>query len=105
MKKCRECQHEISDNPNVCPNCGASRPANEKWNERGFDYKSKTTIMGIPLLHISFKYGPFWRPLPAKGIISIGQVGIGLINISQFGVGILSISQFTMKKMGSGLDL
>ena len=96
MKKCRECQHEISDNPNVCPNCGASRPANEKWNERGFDYKSKTTIMGIPLLHISFKYGPYWRPLPAKGIISIGQVGIGLINISQFGVGILSISQFTI---------
>ena len=45
MKKCRECQQEISDNPKVCPNCGAFRPANEKWKERGFEYKSKTTII------------------------------------------------------------
>jgi len=93
MKKCRECKHEISDNPKVCPNCGAPRPTKEKWKDRGFEYKSKTTIMGIPLVHISFKYRPNWIPIPAKGIISIGQFGIGVINISQFGIGILSLSQ------------
>jgi CubicO group peptidase (beta-lactamase class C family) len=96
MKKCRKCQYEIRDNPKVCPNCGAPRPANEKWKERGFEYKSKTTIVGIPLLHISFKYGPYFRPIPAKGIISIGHVGIGLINISQVGVGVISLSQITI---------
>jgi hypothetical protein len=52
--------------------------------------------LGIPLVHISFKYRPNWRPVPAKGIISIGQFGIGLINISQFGIGILSLSQITV---------
>ena len=31
-----------------------------------------------------------------KGIISIGQFGIGIINFSQFGIGIISISQFTV---------
>jgi len=52
--------------------------------------------MGLPLLHISFKYRPNKMPVPAKGIISIGQFGIGIINISQFGIGIISISQFTI---------
>ena len=35
-------------------------------------------------------------PVPAKGIISIGQFGIGIINVSQFGLGMVSISQFTI---------
>ena len=65
-------------------------------NGWGFEYKSKTTILGLPLLHISFKFGPNKIPVPAKGIIAIGQFGIGIINISQFGVGIISISQFTI---------
>jgi hypothetical protein len=83
MKKCRECQHDISERALACPNCGAPYPA-------------KTTLMGLPMLHISFKYRPNKMPVPAKGIISIGQFGIGIINISQFGIGIISVSQFTI---------
>ena len=96
MKKCRECQHDISEQALACPNCGAQYPAKEKWDGWGFEYKSKTIIMGLPLLHISFKYSPKKIPVPAKGIIAIGQFGIGIINISQFGVGIISISQFAI---------
>ena len=96
MKKCRECQHDVSEQASACPNCGAQYPAKEKWNGWGFEYKSKITIIGLPLLHISFKYSPNKIPVPAKGIIAIGQFGIGIINISQFGVGIISIGQFTI---------
>ncbi|MFC1888258.1 zinc ribbon domain-containing protein [Thermodesulfobacteriota bacterium] len=96
MKKCRECQHDVSEHAVACPNCGAPYPAREKWEDWGYEYKSKMTIRGIPLLHISFKYRPNGMPVPAKGIISIGQFGIGVINISQFGLGIISISQFTV---------
>ena len=96
MIKCRECQHNISEQAIACPNCGAPYPAKEKWDGWGFEYKSKTIVMGLPLLHISFKYRPNKMPVPAKGIISIGQFGIGIINISQFGVGVISISQFTI---------
>jgi len=96
MKKCRECQHDVSDHAKACPNCGAPYPTKEKWEDWGFEYKSKTTIMSIPLLHISFKYRPNGRPVPAKGIISIGQFGIGIINVSQFGIGVISIGQFTI---------
>jgi hypothetical protein len=96
MNVCRECRHEVSEQALACPNCGALYPAREKWDGWGFEYKSKTIIMGLPLIHISFKYRPNLVPVPAKGIISIGQFGIGVINISQFGLGIFSLSQFTI---------
>lgn len=96
MKKCRECQSDISEQAILCPKCGAPYPAKEKWDGWGFEYKSKTIIMGLPLLHISFKYRPNRMPVPAKGIISIGQFGIGILTISQFGFGFISISQFTV---------
>jgi hypothetical protein len=48
------------------------------------------------LVHISFKYKPSRRPVPARGIIAIGQFACGVITISQFGIGVVSISQFTI---------
>lgn len=52
--------------------------------------------MGLPLLHISFKYRPDRVPVPARGIIAIGQFACGVISISQFGIGLISASQFTI---------
>jgi len=96
MKKCRECQHDVSENAVACPNCGTPYPAKEKWDGWGFEYKSKTIIAGLPLLHISFKYKPNRVPVPAKGIIAIGQFACGFFTISQFGIGVISVSQFTI---------
>jgi len=79
-----------------CPNCGAPYPAKEKWDGWGFEYKSKATIAGLPLLHISFKYRPNRVPVPAKGVIAIGQFACGIFTISQFGIGLVSVSQFTI---------
>ncbi|MBU0468052.1 MAG: zinc ribbon domain-containing protein [Candidatus Omnitrophica bacterium] len=96
MKYCRECKHSVSEQAFTCPGCGAPYPYKEKWDGWGFEYKSQTMIGDWPLVHISFKYRPNMMPVPAKGIISIGQFGIGIINISQFGIGIVSIGQFTV---------
>jgi len=96
MKPCRECQHTISEQALSCPNCGAPFPAEEKWNGWGFEYKSKATFVGLPLLHISFKYRPNRVPVPAKGVIAIGQFACGIFTLSQFGIGVVSISQFTV---------
>ena len=96
MKSCRECQHEVSEQAMACPQCGAPMPANAKWNGWGFEYKSEATLHGLPLLHISFKYRPNRMPVPAKGIIAIGQFATGVVTISQFGFGAVSISQFTL---------
>jgi len=62
----------------------------------GFEWKSKITICGLPLAHIAFgRDAKSGKLLVAKGIIAIGQFGIGVITIAQFGVGILlGIGQF-----------
>lgn len=96
MKPCRECSNEVSESAQICPKCGAPKPAKEKWNGYGWEYKSKMTFFGIPLLHISFKYSKNRRPVVAKGIIAIGQFGIGIVNISQIGIGFFSLGQITI---------
>ena len=96
MKECRDCQAVVSEQALACPKCGAPYPAKEKWDGWGFEYKSEAKIAGLPLVHISFKYSPSRRPVPAKGIIAIGQFAIGIVTISQFGIGIVSVSQFTI---------
>ena len=96
MKPCRECQREISEQAITCPHCGAPYPAHKSWDGWGYEYKSKLTLLGLPLLHIAFKYQPDRKPVVAKGIIAIGQFGCGILCIAQFGLGVFSICQFTI---------
>ena len=79
-----------------CPNCGVPYPAKDQWDGWGFEYKSQTTLMGLPLVHISFKYRPNRMPVPAKGIIAIGQFGVGIVTIAQFGIGLFGVCQFAI---------
>ena len=96
MKPCRECGRNISEQAIFCPGCGAPHPAKEKWDGWGFEYKTASTLLGVPILHVSFKYSPNRRPVPAKGVIAIGQFAYGVVTISQFGLGVFSVSQFTV---------
>ncbi len=96
MNACRECKHRVSDQAFSCPECGAPYPAREKWDGWGYEYISNTKVLGMPLVHVSFKYRPNKTPVVAKGFIAIGQFAVGVINISQFGIGVISLSQFTI---------
>jgi RNA polymerase subunit RPABC4/transcription elongation factor Spt4 len=96
MKECRDCQAVVSEQAMACPKCGAPYPAKEKWDGWGFEYKSEAKIAGLPLVHVSFKYAPGRGPIPARGIIAIGQFAIGIVTISQFGIGVVSVGQFTI---------
>jgi len=66
MKPCRECTRTISEQAAFCPGCGAPYPAREKWDGWGFEYKSEATILGLPFLHISFKYTANRLPVTAR---------------------------------------
>ncbi len=81
LKPCRECHRDVSDQAWNCPHCGAPHPARD-W---GFEYKSKATLMGLPLVHVAFKYRPNRLPVPARGVIAIGQFACGILTISQSG--------------------
>ncbi len=55
----------------------------------GFEYKTKTTIYGWPIVHVAFGRDDKGRVMVAKGILAIGQFGIGVITLAQLGVGVL----------------
>jgi hypothetical protein len=96
MTTCRACQHPVSADAVACPGCGAPYPAKPQWDGYGFEYKSAATFLGLPLLHVSFKYRPNRAPVVARGVIAIGQFACGGFTLAQFGIGLISISQFTI---------
>jgi hypothetical protein len=87
--QCNECGKEISSKAFICPHCGYSR-----WiGQYGFEYRSKTELFGLPLVHIVS--GPSIDPTTgrlrvAKGIIAIGGISVGVISVGGFSVGLLS---------------
>ena len=100
MKACRECQREISEQAMACPHCGAPFPAREKWDGFGFEHKSKLEFFGWPLLHVSFKYRPNRMPVPAKGIIAIGQFAISQFTIAGYAVAQFAIAYSLIAQFG-----
>lgn len=96
MRPCRECNGQVSEQAVVCPHCGVPFPAKPRWDGFGYEYKSKTKLLGLPLVHVSFKYRINRMPVPARGVVAIGQFAAGIVTISQFGIGLVSISQFTL---------
>ncbi len=73
----------------------ATQPERGKFvidlNKLHFEYKSKTTLFGVPLVHINI--GLF---AVAKGIIAIGPVAVGFLSIGVFGIGLLALSCFAL---------
>jgi hypothetical protein len=55
----------------------------------GFEWKSQRTVYGWPLVHVAFGREASGKFRVAKGVIAIGQFGIGLFTIAQIGVGFL----------------
>lgn len=74
---------------------------NEAPVERGWEWKSPLTLFGLPFLHFSVKIRGN-RPVPARGIIAIGQFACGFLAIGQFAVGGIAIGQFTAGVFAAG---
>jgi hypothetical protein len=83
-----------------------NRIINEKVNEAYegdiyFEYKSKTTLFGLPLVHVKFRTGPIYRlnrtlprttrkPAVAKGIFAFGEIAKGIVSLGFISIGIFS---------------
>lgn len=89
LQPCYECGKPISTDAVSCPGCGAPGPLGKPRRRFRIDWKTKTTIFRIPLIHVAIGLDDRRRPLVAKGIIAVGQFGIGLITVAQFGLGVL----------------
>jgi predicted Ser/Thr protein kinase len=93
---CRECRGTVSPDAESCPHCGAPRPAVPDFRGWGFEWKSKTTILGIPLVHIAFGRGRDRRWRVARGILAIGQFAVGIVTFAQFGISLFGVGQFLL---------
>lgn len=63
-----------------------------------YEYKSKRTLGGIPLVHINLRRGK-----TAKGIVAIGLKSVGVISIGLLSIGILSIGLLALGVIGLGM--
>ena len=98
---CPECNKEISDKAWACPNCGYPI----KGGFCGFEYRSKTEIFGLPLVHIisgrniDFTSG---KPRVAKGIIAIGPIAIGGLALGGLSIGAISFGGLALGLVAFG---
>lgn len=100
---CRSCREGVSTEALSCPHCGAPHPAQQNWGGRGYEWKSKATLFGYPVVHVAFGRDEKGKLRVAKGVIAIGQFGIGAITVAQFGVGFLfGLGQFMLAPLALG---
>lgn len=100
---CRTCTRPISREACQCPHCGAPFPARRLAPASGYEYKSRATLFGWPLVHVAFGRDRNGRLRVAKGVIAIGQFGIGAITFAQFGVGLVfGLGQFMLAPFAIG---
>ncbi|MBP5242684.1 MAG: helix-turn-helix transcriptional regulator [Clostridia bacterium] len=63
-----------------------------------YEYKSKTTVCGVPLVHIHVGFGL----CRAKGIIAIGNVATGVVALGGLAVGVFSLGGFALGLLAIG---
>src|SRR5690348_9489392 len=65
----------------------------------GFEYRSRFSLWGLPLVHVAFGSDPFsGKRRVARGVVAVGQYAVGVVAVGQVAVGLLAVGQ-----LGAGL--
>ena len=87
---------ELLDNHSFVKSNNASDA--RELNKIGFEYKSKTMVRGLPLIHINIggviprrAKGIIAMGDIAKGVVAIGGVSLGIVALGGVGIGLVSI--------------
>lgn len=67
-----------------------------------YEYKSKRTIHGMPLVHINIGIGKTAKGIVAVGFKSIGVVSIGLLSIGILSLGLLALGFLSLGMLSVG---
>lgn len=104
LMRCPECGREVSSMAATCPHCGrplrggafnagAIAATGGEWGASSaapYEYKSRATLFGLPVVHVV--YGPAWLVgfRPACGIIAVGNIAFGVVAFGGVAVGLLA---------------
>lgn len=105
--RCRVCQAVVEPDAPFCPTCQAPRPTLPEFQGEGYDWRSRGTWMGYPLVHVAFGMDADGRGRVAEGIVAIGQkangaVAIGLIARGFVSLGVISFGVFSVGVVALG---
>lgn len=69
---------------------------NERWR---YEYKSKRTLWGLPLVHINLCANGFcW----ARGVVAVGNIATGLVSVGAISLGLLSLGAVSLGLLSLG---
>ena len=88
---CRECAQIVVSEAPKCKKCGALRPGDPDWKGEGYEWKSRGTWLGYPLVHVAFGSNARGRPRTARGIVAIGQRAIGVVALGIVASGLVAV--------------
>src|SRR5438270_12642839 len=103
---CSECKRSVSDQAAACPHCGKPFRAAVAY---GYEYRSKATLFGLPLVHVATGFDPATgRKRVAKGVIAIGDVALGGFAVGGMAIGGIAVGGCAVGVLalgGAGLAL
>jgi hypothetical protein len=103
---CGNCGHQLTGcvDSSKCPECG--RPIVEvltrsggKWGPR---YRSRTTLWGLPLIHVAIGATASERFGHAKGVIAVGDKATGLVAVGGQARGLVAVGGMAMGGVALG---
>lgn len=103
LTPCRDCGARVSVQAEDCPACGAPAPAFKEQasaqlpaaGASGYEYKSDTQILGMPLVHVAYGRDARGQIRRARGFFALGQFASGYFVVAQFGAArIFGLGQF-----------
>jgi hypothetical protein len=104
--KCRYCGEFLDGRPPAAPAAPTAGPAAPPGTPfvvnlgglgvvgagLGYEYRSKATLFGWPLLHVTKGVDPATgRPRVARGVIAVGDVAMGGVAVGGVAVGLLAL--------------
>lgn len=69
----------------------------------GFEWRTRFSFLGIPLIHVAFGRDALGKRRVAKGFLAIGQIAVGLVAFGQFAIGIFfGVGQVAVGLLAAG---